>query len=126
MFDLTDHQDCARTGILQKWLEYSDLFFQCEVLSAPSTARRNSAIAYRLSLDESVALLADPSDGQSGHLSSLLQAHREPQRQNYCLRLAQLFDRDGAGDGLHRAIDKFFPACKSGHGEILYEWDSLL
>jgi len=115
MLDLTDHQNAALAGLLQKRFEYSRLFFECEVLSAPPPTRRNSAIAYRFSLNESVALFADPSDGQSGRLSGLLQTHRKSQWKNHRLRLAQLFDRYGIGDSSHRTIDNFFPACNSGH-----------
>jgi hypothetical protein len=88
MFDVTDHQNAALAGLLQKRCQYSRLFFWCEVLSAPPCAHWSSAIAYSLTLDESVALLADPSDGQSGHLSGLLQTHRKSQRQNHRLGLA--------------------------------------
>jgi len=55
MFDLTDHQDGALAGLLQKRLEYSSLLFQCEIWSAPPSARRDSAIAYRLSSDDPIS-----------------------------------------------------------------------
>ena len=115
VLDLSDHQDGTLAGLRQKRFEYSRLFFPCEVLPAPPATCRHSAIAYGFSLDESVALLADPANGQSGCLSSLFQAHRKSQRQNYRLRLAQLFDRYSVGDDLHRTINNIFPARNSGH-----------
>ena len=62
MLDLTDHQDAAPSGLLEKWLERRLLLLQSEVLSAPTAARRNAPITDNLSLDESVALFADPAD----------------------------------------------------------------
>ena len=71
MFDLTDHQNAALASLLYKRLEYYNLFLQCEILSAPSSACGSSAISYRFALDESVALLADPASGRSEILSGL-------------------------------------------------------
>jgi hypothetical protein len=88
MLDLADHQDATLAGWLQKLFEHSGFFFRCEILSAPPSTRGNGAIAYRFALDESVALLADPTNGQAGHFGGLLQTHRKSQWQNHCLRLA--------------------------------------
>ncbi len=124
VFDLTDHQNATLAGLLQKRLEYSSLFLHSEILPAPPSARRNGAIAYRFSLDESVALLANPADLQARHLSGLLQAHRKSQWQNHRLGLAQLLDSYSVSDDLHRTINNFFPASDSGHSQILGGLDS--
>lgn len=124
MLDLTDHQDATLAGLFQKRLEYSHLFLQREVLSMSAPTSRNNTIANYFCLDEPVALLTDPANGQSGYLSSLLQAHCKSQWQNHRLRLAQLLDSDGIGDGLHRTCYNFFPACNSDHGGLLGSWSS--
>lgn len=80
MLDLTHHKYSTLAGSFQNLLEYSDLFFICQVVSAPSSTRWRAAIANRITVDESVPLLADPADGQAGHLSGLLQTYREPKR----------------------------------------------